>query len=296
MDPLIIEEAPSLRDPILVVAYAGWNDAGEAATSAVKFLSEQTSARCFARIDPEEFYSFATTRPLIRFRDAAKSQREIVWPKNEFFYSCERTLPRDVIFGLGVEPHLRWRAFAGAILGLARGHGVRMVITLGALLAEIPHTRPIRITGSSTDPDLAAKVGLQGSHYEGPTGIVGVFFDACRREGLQVISLWANVPHYVAAAANPPAVLTLARRAATLLQFTPNFAELEGAAAEFTEKLSEVVAQDPKVSAYIAQLEAQEPELSDALADPLPGLSSGTDIEAEIQRFLRQYRQQHGQN
>jgi proteasome assembly chaperone (PAC2) family protein len=195
VDPLIIERLPTLRHPVLILAFSGWNDAGEAATSAAQFLCSRLNAQKFASLDPEEFYNFAELRPRVRLTKGL--QREITWPANEFFFVEDPSLVQDLVIGVGIEPHLKWKTYIAAILELARQCGVGMVLTLGALLAEVVYSKPVRITGSSTDPELSARLHLGTSRYEGPTGIVGILNDACRRESLPAVSLWANVPHYL---------------------------------------------------------------------------------------------------
>ena len=179
MSVLTIDEIPTLTDPVLIVAFAGWNDAGGAATHAAQFLVQQLRARRFASIDPEEFYNFSETRPHVRLRDGL--YREITWPANDFFSSTATVLPHGLVIGIGIEPHLKWKTYSAAILDLAKQCGVKMVLTLGALLADVAYSRPVRVAGFASDPSLAARLQLTSSRYEGPTGIVGVFNDACRR-------------------------------------------------------------------------------------------------------------------
>ncbi|MBI3086406.1 MAG: PAC2 family protein, partial [candidate division NC10 bacterium] len=252
---LVIEDLPpGLRRPILLATFAGWNDAAESATSAARFLAQRWSAPCIARILPEEFYHFGLTRPEVRIQDGSQT-REIRWPVNEFFLSQEPSLPRDVIVAIGIEPHLKWQTFCSHILEVARRAQVTLVITLGALLADVPHTRPIQITGVSTDPELAARLRTSPTRYEGPTGIVGVLNDACRRAGLPVVSLWASVPHYVSEVSNPHAILALVRRVLEFLEWQTDVGELEEAAAEFDRQLARILAQKPEVARYIQELE-----------------------------------------
>ncbi|RMF92069.1 MAG: PAC2 family protein, partial [Nitrospinota bacterium] len=207
MSVLTIDPVPELRQPILILAFAGWNDAGGAATTAAKFLSKHLDARKFASIDPEEFYDFTEQRPMIRLKDTV--HREIIWPENDFYYTQLPELPQDIIIGIGVEPHLKWRTYVQAIFELIQTCHVSMVATLGALLAEVVHSRPVRVTGSTTDPTLKRRLRLSSSRYEGPTGIVGVLHDACRRHGLPAVSLWANIPHYISSPSNPKGALAL---------------------------------------------------------------------------------------
>jgi proteasome assembly chaperone (PAC2) family protein len=285
-----IDEIPKLTDPVLLVAFAGWNDAGGAATHAAQFLVQQLHARRFASIDPEEFYDFSELRPQVRLRDGL--YREIIWPANEFFYSAATSLPRGLVFGIGIEPHLKWKTYSAAILDIAKQCGVKLVITLGALLADVAYSRPVRVAGFASDPVLAAQLQLTSSRYEGPTGIVGVFNDACRRAGITSASFWANVPHYISAAPNPKAALALVGRVETFLRFTVDTSGLRTQAATFEAKVAQAVTENPQMAAYVRQLEARDPE--DSLeAEPVTkgnggnGHANGKDMEEELQQFLR---------
>src|SRR5437667_576174 len=210
------EDRPRLRRPLLLAAFEGWNDAADAASTAVRYLGERWQARSFASIDPEDFYDFSSTRPQVRLTDGLT--REIVWPTTELSAATLPGADRDVIVLLGVEPELRWRTFCTEVVDVAQGLGVEMVVTLGALLADVPHSRPVRVTGTAADAELVRKLGLQRSRYEGPTGIVGVLHDAFNKAQMPSASLWAAVPHYVAATPSPKAALALVQRAADLLR------------------------------------------------------------------------------
>jgi proteasome assembly chaperone (PAC2) family protein len=294
--PLIIDNLPpGLRRPILIAAFSGWNDAAESATSAVRFLSQRGSGRRIGRILPEEFFHFGLTRPEVRIQEGTQS-REIRWPANEFFLAEEPSLPRDLIFLIGIEPHLKWQTFCGHVLEVARRAQVTVVITLGALLADVPHTRAVRVTGVSTDPELAARLRTTPTRYEGPTGIVGVLNDTCRRAGLPVVSLWANVPHYVSEVSNPHAILALVRRLLDFLEWQTDLRELEEAKAEFDRQLERILDQKPEVARYIQELERR-----DAKAEPSEGAAPGElpgagDLIREVEQFLREHRQEPGQN
>ncbi len=216
MQPLIWDRRPDgLRAPAMVCAFEGWNDAGDAASSAVSFLASALDARRFARIDSEEFYDFQANRPRIRFDE--NETREIEWPTVEIFEASAPRAPRDLVLVQGVEPSMRWRAFSTHMVDLAEALGVQVVVSLGALLGDVPHTRPVALSGHASDAALLERLGLQASSYEGPTGIVGVLHTACAQAGLPSASLWASVPHYVAAAANPKAALALLRRVEVLI-------------------------------------------------------------------------------
>jgi len=293
MSAMTIEEVPQLTDPVLIVAFAGWNDAGNAATYATQFLVQQLQARRFASIDPEEFYNFSELRPQVRLRDGL--YREVIWPANDFFCSEVSLLPRGLILGVGIEPHLKWKTYSAAILDLAQQCGVQMVLTLGSLLADGSYSRPVRVAGFASDPSWAARLQLTSSRYEGPTGIVGVFNDACRRSGIPSASFWANVPHYISAAPNPKAALALVKRVETFLHFTLDTTELSTQAFTFDTKVAQAVAENPQMAAYVRQLEAREQQEEGFEMEPAPkgngggnGHANGKDMEAELQRFLQQ--------
>ena len=267
----------------MVCAFQGWNDAGDAASSAVSFLSSSLEARRFARIDSEEFYDFQANRPSVQFNDA--NEREIVWPTVEVFEARAPRAPRDIVLVQGVEPSLRWRAFCGHMVDLAEALGVQVVVTLGALLGDVPHTRPVNISGHASDPSLMERLGMQGSTYEGPTGIVGVLHTACAQAGLPSASLWAGVPHYVAAAANPKAALALVRRVEGLIGVSVDVSELESAAADYERQVGLAVQSDPDIQAFVERLEQAAENDEDVSDEDVP---SGDAIAREFQRFLRQ--------
>src|SRR2546422_2264130 len=291
MSALIIEELPTLTNPVLVVAFAGWNDAGSAATHATQFLVQKLQARRFASLEPEEFYNFSELRPQVQLRDGL--YREVSWPANDFFYSRPATSQQNLVFGVGIEPHLRWKTYAATLLDLARQCGVNLVITLGALLADVAHSRPVRVAGFSSDPVLAAQLQFTPSRYEGPTGIVGVLNDACRRAGLASVSFWANVPHYISAAPHPKAALALIGRLESFLHLTLDTTELRVATLDFDSKIAQAVAENPNMATYIRQLEDRDPQEGLEM-EPAPkseggnGHANGKDMEEELQRFLRQ--------
>jgi predicted ATP-grasp superfamily ATP-dependent carboligase len=286
MQPLIWDRRPDgLRAPAMVCAFQGWNDAGDAASSAVSFLASSLEARRFARIDSEEFYDFQSNRPNVQFND--KNEREIVWPTVEVFEASAPRAPRDVVLVQGVEPSLRWRAFTGHIVDLAEALGVQVVVSLGALLGDVPHTRPVTISGHATDPALIERAGMHASTstYEGPTGIVGVLHAACAQAGLPSASLWAGVPHYVAAAANPKAALALVRRVEGLIGVSVDVSELESAAADYERQVGLAVQSDPDIQAFVERLEQAAENEGDVAPEDVP---SGDAIAREFQRFLRQ--------
>jgi predicted ATP-grasp superfamily ATP-dependent carboligase len=285
MQPLIWDRRPDgLRAPAMVCAFQGWNDAGDAASSAVSFLAASLNARRFAQIDSEEFYDFQANRPTVQLTEG--KAREIVWPTVEVFEARAPRAPRDLVLVQGVEPSMRWRAFSSHIVELAEALGVQVVVTLGALLADVPHTRPVTMTGFASDPLLVERLGLAPSSYEGPTGIVGVLHTACQDAGLPSASLWAGVPHYVAAAANPKAALALIRKVEGLIGVSVDVSDLEVSAADYERQVGLAVQSDPDIQAFVERLEqAAESEEEDLAPDDVP---SGDMLAREFQRFLRQ--------
>jgi predicted ATP-grasp superfamily ATP-dependent carboligase len=249
---LQIESSLELRAPVVILAYAGWNDGGEAATTAAAHLLETFSARKLASLDMEEFVDFTVVRPHVR--PSENGRREIRWPNHEFFAIRSETHAFDLVVGLGVEPHLRWRAFSSHVVELVRSVGARQVILLGAFLDEVIYSQPIQIVGSSSDVDLARQLGLPPSRYEGPTGIVGVLSEAIADLPVPTLSLWARLPHYVQAAPNSRAALALLQRVETATGFPIDKSALETAAASFDQEVSEAIAADPQLSAYVREL------------------------------------------
>jgi predicted ATP-grasp superfamily ATP-dependent carboligase len=279
---LRIERRPTLRRPVLVAAFRGWNDGAQGASLAASFLAQSWQARRFADVDPEEFFDFQATRPHVALEGG--QTRRIDWPDTVFYHAPIPGIERDAVLSLGIEPNLRWRTFAEEIAELARDLEVELVVTLGALLADVPHTRPAPVTGSATDPKLVEELGLASSRYEGPTGIVGVLHDACRRSEIPSASLWAAVPHYASLAASPKAALALCERLAGLLDTQFELADLERAADAYEQQVSEAVASDEETEAYVRELE----ERRDALGDELD-VPSGETLAAELTRFLREH-------
>jgi proteasome assembly chaperone (PAC2) family protein len=280
MTELRVARRPSLERPVLIAAFRGWNDGGQGASLAAGFLAKVWDARRFAEIDPETFFDFQVTRPHVRLEEGFT--RRIDWPETVFFHARPQGMDRDAVLLLGVEPNLRWRTFAGLIAGFAQELGVDLVVTLGALLADVPHTRPAPVTGSATDPELIERLGLQASRYEGPTGIVGVLHDACRQSGIQSASLWAAVPHYVSLAPSPKAAAALCERLGRLLGTEVDTAELDTAADAYVRQVSEAIATDEDTASYVEDLERRVDELDES------DLPSGETLAAELSRFLRE--------
>ena len=285
MDPVAWEgDPPQLRSPILVAAFAGWNDAAGAATAALEAVAMSVDAEPVAQIDPEEFFDFQVSRPTIRLTEG--QTREIDWPQNALYAAKAPGADRDLVLVSGIEPNLRWRGFAKAMLDAAERLQVEMVVTLGALLADVPHTRPVPITGLASDPKLVDRLGLSRSSYEGPTGIVGVLHDACRRRGLTSASLWAAVPHYVAAVPNPKAALALLRRLDDFTGLEVDTSELEDAIERYERQVNRAVSANPEIEELVQRLE-EEQDTNPELAEDVP---SGDAIARDFQRFLRQQR------
>src|SRR5450755_3490592 len=283
MQPLIWEHRPDgLRAPAMICAFTGWNDAGDAASSALSFLGSSLGATRFAQIDPEEFYDFQTVRPNVKLVDG--ETREIVWPAVELFVARVPRAPRDLVLLGGPEPSMRWRTFTTLITDLAEALGVQMVVSLGALLADVPHSLPVHISGSASDPALTERLGLHPTGYEGPTGIVGVLHASCAARGIPSASLWASVPHYVAAAPNPKAALALVRKLEGLVGVAVDGSELEAAATDYERQVGLAVQSDPDVQAFVERLEQIA---QDERGEETEDIPSGDRLAREFQRFLR---------
>lgn len=290
VDDLLVQHAEiELRSPILIAAFRGWNDAGDAASFAARHMGRVWGAEKVTSIDPEEFYDFQAVRPQVELIDGLT--RKIVWPANEF-WAARLENHRDVIILVGTEPSHRWRTFSEVIVEVARRHSVELVITLGALLADVPHSRPVHITGTAVDQDLIERLGLQRSRYEGPTGIVGVLHDTFTASGIDSASLWAAVPHYLAVTPNPKAALALVNKATDLIGIPISVVDLETATATYEERVNEMVAADDDVQAYVQLLEERTDGregngISEQPIDPTK-LPSGDALAAELEKFLRE--------
>lgn len=273
-----------LREPVMVAAFRGWNDAGDAASFAAQHLARSWNAHKIAWIDPEEFFDFQAVRPQVQLVDGIT--RKIVWPSNEFWVAQADGSQRDVLLLVGTEPNTRWRTFSGLVAAVAERHSVQMVITLGALLADVPHSRPVQITGTAADAELVERLGLRRSRYEGPTGIVGVLHDSLSNSGIASASLWAAVPHYLAVTPNPKAALALVEKTVELVGIGAPVDDLVRATSAYEEQVSEMVAGDDDVQAYVKLLEERADERAREELDPLK-LPSGDALAAELERFLR---------
>ena len=277
MASLAWEQQPELRRPVLVAGFEGWNDAASAASEAAGWLTRQFGATKIASMDPEEHFDFQSARPTVELVDGVT--RDLTWPANEFF--AVPVDARDLVVLRGIEPNLRWPSFCREVLGVASETGCEMVVTLGALLADVPHTRPVRVTGATTDPELMASLHLQRSRYEGPTGIVGVLHDTARSTGVASASLWAPVPHYVSTPPNPLATRALLDRLAQLLGTAFELGDLDELSQAWQTRVDEVVSQDDDVRSYVGQLE----ERYDTEAET--DVPSGEGLADEVEQFLR---------
>jgi proteasome assembly chaperone (PAC2) family protein len=283
-DALLHLEPPELNRPVMVAAFRGWNDAGDAASHAAQHLRRVWGATPIAQIDPETFFDFQVTRPQVELVDGVT--RRITWPANEFSAARLRGGPHDVIVLVGTEPNLRWKTFANLVVSLARRHDVQLVITLGAVLADVPHSRPVPITGTAVDQELIERLDLQRSRYEGPTGIVGVLHDSLAEAGIDSASLWAAVPHYLAVSPNPKAALALVDKAVGLVGWPAEVDDLERATAAYEERVAEMVSSDEDVTAYVKLLEERNDERNREALEEME-LPSGDALAAELERFLR---------
>jgi proteasome assembly chaperone (PAC2) family protein len=275
-------DLPRLRAPILVCAFRGWNDAAAAASTALAAIGDSLEGELIARIDPEDFFDFQSTRPTITLDEG--QTRRIEWPENNLISVAVPSADRDLVLLDGTEPNLRWRTFSEAVATAADALGIEMVITLGALIAEVSHTLPVPITGLASSEELVEELELERSNYEGPTGIVGVVHDLCRQNGIDSASLWAAVPHYVAAVPNPKAALALLRRLEGLTGIAVEASELEEETADYEEQIGRAVAANPEIEELVQRIEAEQVDLLDAEGE----LPSADTLAREFQRFLRQ--------
>jgi proteasome assembly chaperone (PAC2) family protein len=262
----------------MIAAFEGWNDAGDAATSAVEQLSLAWDAQPLAELDPDGFYDFQVSRPTVRLIEGVT--RTIEWPTTRLTMCRLPSEANDVILVHGIEPNFRWRAFCTELLTIAMDCQVSTVVGLGALLADVPHTRPVQVTGSAHDSATAEKLGLTNSRYQGPTGITGVFQDACVQAGIPCVSFWAAVPHYVSQAPSPKATLALLHRVEEVLDIEVPLGELPAQADQWETEVTQIAAEDEEISEYIRTLEEQEGD------EPLKP-ASGESIAAEFERYLR---------
>jgi proteasome assembly chaperone (PAC2) family protein len=272
---------PELTAPVLVAAFEGWNDAGDAASGAVEHLELVWDAQPLTELDPDDYYDFQVNRPLVSLVDGVS--RRITWPTTRFSVCRPPGAEFDLVIVRGIEPNMRWRTFCTELLGVIHELDIRLVVTLGALLSDTPHTRPTQVTGTAHDPESAVRYGLEKSRYEGPTGIVGVLQDACVAAGIPAISFWAGVPHYVSQPPNPKATLALLHRVEEVLDLPVPLAELPQQSDEWQKLVDEMAAEDEEVTEYIRNLEERDDELDRTQL----GEASGDAIAREFERYLR---------
>jgi proteasome assembly chaperone (PAC2) family protein len=275
-------DVPNLRDPILVCSFRGWNDAAGSASAALAAVEGAFDSEPLASIDAEDYFDFQATRPTITLREG--QARHIEWPRNSLIAVPVPAAERDLVLLDGTEPNLRWRTFSETIATAADALGVNMVITLGALIAEVSHTLPVPITGLASDEELVEELDLQRSNYEGPTGIVGVVHDCCRKMGMTSASLWAAVPHYIAAVPNPKAALALLRRLEGLTGIAVDATDLEEEAAAYEDQINRAIAANPEIEELVEKIESEQQDQLES-SDDLPSADS---IARDFQQFLRQ--------
>jgi proteasome assembly chaperone (PAC2) family protein len=275
-------EAPQLRNPILVCAFRGWNDAAAAASTALTAVADGFDSEAIAHIDPEDYFDFQATRPTIVLSEG--QARRIEWPQNTLIAVRIPAAERDLVLLDGTEPNLRWRTFSETIATAADALGVEMVITLGALIAEVSHALPVPITGLVSDEELVEELDLQRSNYEGPTGIVGVVHDCCRQVGMTSASLWAAVPHYIAAVPNPKAALALLRRLEGLTGIAVDATDLEEEATAYEDQINRAISANPEIEELVEKIEEEQAEQ----LDPPEDIPSADTIARDFQQFLRQ--------
>ena len=287
IDGLIVHETPEAKLPTLIAAFAGWPDAAEAATRAIRYMVRKLPAKKFAEIDPEEFYVFTDVRPETRVN--RRGERTIRWPTNDFYYYVPDDPAAALILYVGTEPNLRWRAFSNIITSVAEQHGVELVVSLGALLDAVPHTREPKVTGRASSPLLTQRaewLGIRNSGYQGPTGIHTAFMDACRKKGLAQASIWGHSPHYVNTSPNPKVSYALLVKLRSLVDFDVDLEELRLAGETFDAEVSKAIAKKSDINSYVRQLE----ERYDADNEPAGDIPSPGDMVEELEEFLKSQR------
>ena len=284
-----IHQIPLLRNPVMIVAFSGWNDAAEAASGAVEHLlsgwrdkSDEVVPELIADVDSEDFYDFQVNRPQVSIDDS--EIRSITWPTTQVFGLAIPSMQRDLVIVTGVEPSMRWKNFSADLLDLADDLEVSLVMTLGSLLADTPHSRPITVTGTGAHPSIASRLGVSVSKYEGPTGILGIIQDGCMRRGIDAISLWAAVPHYAASSPSPKATLALINTIEEFLDISIPMSDLPERSDAWEKEVDELAAEDSEVAEYVKALE----ESKDAAE--LPDVS-GDSIAKEFERYLRRHQE-----
>ncbi|HET7480891.1 MAG TPA: PAC2 family protein [Rubrobacteraceae bacterium] len=290
-----VEWRPDLERPVLIAGFTGWNDAAEAASVAVDTLSGSWEAKRFGAFDSEEFFDFQVTRPHVSLIEGVT--RKIEWPENEL-RATTRSLreigDRGAVLLSGPEPNFRWRTFSRVLAELAKELNVELVVTLGALLADVPHSRPVAVSANSQDPALIENLGLSSSRYEGPTGITGVLHSLCADHGVPSVSFWASVPHYLPSVPSAPAALALLASLSDLLGIQADTSHLERTAGDYQEQVSAAVAQDTDLASYVQMLEERFDTA--AAAGGIRDLPSGDELAQELEGFLREQRREDGED
>ena len=288
MSYLTILHKPADKLDSLIIAFGGWADAGDSATTAIKFLQRQLQAQKFAEMDPEEFYDFTQTRPYTtRMRDG---RRRVNWPANEFSYWAGPGSASGAMTFLGIEPNLKWRTYSRAIIEFAKQHGVNKVLHVGALLDAVPHTRDVKLTGTSTNQEQQQALeaaGIHSSNYQGPTGISSAVMEACVNQGMDYLSLWGHTSHYLQAAPNYRIAHTLAKYLSNFLSLSLDLNELKSAASTFDEEVAAAIAKDDQLSSYVLKLEGQYDE-----ATPVAEMPDPAEMVHDLEQFLRSERRQ----
>jgi proteasome assembly chaperone (PAC2) family protein len=274
MEHLRWSQQPKLRRPVVLAAFEGWNDAGDAASTAIRFLADRWHAQPFADIDAEPFYDFTQARPQVQLDD--DNQRELIWPRNRFSAAHVAGIDGDIVLLDGTEPALLWRTFCNEVLEVAQRYEAQLVITLGALISDVPHNRPVQVFGSGYDTDAVSRLQLEPSTYEGPTGIVGVLHDRCQSAGIASASLWAAVPSYAHSAPSPKATLALVEKVGSLLNVGIPATDLEIASAAYERQINKLVADDEETAELVQQLEQRYDEMD-----------GGGSLVEEVEKFLR---------
>jgi len=285
MTSLVIHEQQDAKLPTMVVAFAGWPDAAESATRAIRYMVRKLPGRRFAEIDPEDYYDFTIVRPQSRIN--GKGDRVIKWPCNEFYSYVPETNPQDgLLLYVGTEPNLKWKTYTETVMEVAKANGVELIVSLGALLDAVPHTRDVRVTGRASSEGLAKKsqwLGIRNSGYQGPTGIHSALNDICNRDKMPHANIWAHCPHYVQTSPNPIASHALLQRLKRLVNFNIDMSELQLSGEAFTSEVTRAISKQPDVTSYVAKLEGQYDKDISQLED----MPTGTDMVLELEEYLR---------
>ncbi len=275
MGVTFFHEAEDAKDPLLIMAFSGWNDAAESATAAARYLAQNFQGKLVARIQSDDFFQFADQRPTVKLSESG--ERQITWPTNEFFYCRTPGLSRDLIIGVGSEPHLKWKHFSRDVLAIGNRFGARMIVTMGALLAGDLHTQPSRLMAIATDPSLVEPSGVEITRYEGPTGIVGVIHTLMQDEGFPAVSLWVNVPHYIASLSNPKATRALLDKLSALGGFEISLEDFDVAIDTFDGQVEKIIAKDPRIAKYVEDIQKGQ------IPDDIPGLDFEDAFDGELE-------------